>query len=263
MAFAWRISRTQLKKNEFELTLRNPYALYERRYIDPDSVIQNISGELAALSERLRSNEHRWKQLKPTDSSANWPKEKLSKLANQVKREVIVEPDRDYPILAMAWYAKGLYVKHVKKGRDIQATKLYSVKAGDFVYNRLFAWKGSFAEVSAECDGAFVSNEFPFELDREQLAPGYLWAYFAQPALWQQIEGLSTGTTSTSRLRLKEQKLRQFWIPVPPKPVQEQISLLWRDTLLVEGSIEELAKQSTDLAPSVFERVVAPISDDK
>ena len=41
--------------------------------------------------------------------------------------------------------AKGLYVKEEKYGSEIRAKSIFKVEAGDFVYNRLFAWKGSFA----------------------------------------------------------------------------------------------------------------------
>ena len=58
--------------------------------------------------------------------------------------------DRQYNILAPDWYAKGLYTKETKYGSEIAAAKVYRVEEGDFVYNRLFAWKGSFALATAE-----------------------------------------------------------------------------------------------------------------
>ena len=184
----------------------------------------------------------------------------FSEIAKQVERAEDVLIDKNYPVLAMSWYAKGLYIKHTKKGRDIKAQRVYKVCDGDFVYNRLFAWKGSFAEAVKEDDGCYVSNEFPcFVIDRERVIPGYLWAYFAQPALWELIETLSTGTTSTSRLRLKESKLNQFLVPLPPKPVQRELAEVWADSLRLEEELQRVTTMLAGFAPAVLERTV-PIS---
>jgi len=53
--------------------------------------------------------------------------------------------EKQYSILGAHWYAQGLYIKDVKLGSEIQADRVYRVEEDDFVYNRLFAWKGSFA----------------------------------------------------------------------------------------------------------------------
>ncbi|HOO56472.1 MAG TPA: restriction endonuclease subunit S [bacterium] len=184
----------------------------------------------------------------------------FEKLAKQIKRDVVVEPNVEYPILAMSWYAKGLYIKHRKLGSEIKASKLYRVKAGDFVYNRLFAWKGSFGEVPDELDSCFLSNEFPvFVINNELIEPGYLWAYFSQPDLWDYIERLSTGTTSTSRLRLKEAKIKKFQIPVPPNEVQRKIANVWITYLQTEREIDSLNTSLKEISPSIYERSIKAI----
>ena len=81
--------------------------------------------------------------------SSNWEQVPLSDLLKQQRREVAVEPTFDYDLLGVRWYAKGLFVKLRKAGSEIKATKLYRVEEGDFVYNRLFAWKGSFGSRGA------------------------------------------------------------------------------------------------------------------
>lgn len=75
----------------------------------------------------------------------------------QVKREVILKDNETYSLLGVKWYGKGMFLREVKKGKEIKAKKLYMVKKGDFVYNRLFAWKSSFAIVEEEFDGCLVS----------------------------------------------------------------------------------------------------------
>ncbi len=155
---------------------------------------------------------------------SRWPLVKLGEVLRPVSRPEMVRPDATYKLLGARWYALGLYVKDVVQGSSIQAVKLYRVCEGDFVYNRLFAWKGSFALASQEDEGCFVSNEFPcFRVDPERLDGRYLWRYFSRLPAWNEALGLSTGGTPTSRNRLKEEKLLAMEIPLPPIDEQQRI----------------------------------------
>jgi type I restriction enzyme S subunit len=114
-------------------------------------------------------------------------------------------PSLPIGFLGARWYAKGLYTKDVRTGSEIQAREVYRVEQGDFVYNRLFAWKGSFAIASSENHGCFVSNEFPcFTVDPHQADGQYLWHYFSREPAWNEALGLSSGGTPTSRNRLRK-----------------------------------------------------------
>lgn len=118
----------------------------------------------------------------------------------------------------MRWYAKGAYVKDELLGAQIKSPHLFRVCIGDFLYNRLFAWKGSFGVIEGDCADGFVSGEFPCFETPEVTDAYYLWMLFAQPWVWTILETQSAGTTSTSRLRLKEDQLAEFLIPLPPAP---------------------------------------------
>src|SRR4051812_3857342 len=97
---------------------------------------------------------------------------KLAEILKPISRPEAVVATKQYEILGARWYAKGLYVKETKQGSEIQARNLYRVQQGDFVYNRLFAWKGSFALASERDGGCHVSNEFPcFEIDKNRIHP--------------------------------------------------------------------------------------------
>ena len=150
-----------------------------------------------------------------------------------------------------------MYIKHRKLGSEIKASKLYRVEPGDFVYNRLFAWKGSFAEATHEQAGCYVSNEFPtFQVIDSRLKPGYLWAYFSQPMLWDHIESLSSGTSSTSRLRLKEARLLSFAIPIAPTSVQESLIVLLEDCQKLELELRRFVETQGFLFPAILERTL-------
>jgi type I restriction enzyme S subunit len=153
-----------------------------------------------------------------------WPLVPLGELLAPVSRPETVDPEKTYRILGAHWYAAGLYIKLVTTGAGIQAKSLYRVEDGDFVYNRLFAWKGSFAVASKENDGCYVSNEFPcFKVKRERLDGRFLWRYLSRTSTWEEALSLSTGGTPTSRNRLKEDKFLAFKIPLPPLDEQRRI----------------------------------------
>jgi len=133
-----------------------------------------------------------------------WPRVTLAEVLQQIERAETIDVSRVYRLLGVRWYGQGLFVREEKIGADIAANRVYSVHPGDFVYNRLFAWKGSFAVAGPESSGAYVSNEFPcFVADTTRLEPHFLLWFFRQERAWTEVLGLSTGATPTSRNRLK------------------------------------------------------------
>lgn len=223
--------------------------------MEPHKIIGGAQIELSKVVEVLEQTLKQWDKLRNVLAREKWPTRPFGDLVHSVKRQTPVESGKEYKILAMSWYAKGLYVKHIKDGSQIKSTKLYKVSQGDFVYNRLFAWKGSFAEVEKDVDACYVSNEFPcFEIDTNLIAPGYLWAYFAQPEVWQAIENMSSGTSSTSRLRFKEEKLGKMVIPVPPREIQTTLAKMWIDYLHIEYQLQEISHKISEIVPAILER---------
>jgi len=153
-----------------------------------------------------------------------WTPTSLAELLTPTSRAIVVQPNDEYTLLGARWYAKGLFPKERKLGSQIKAPKLYRVEKEDFVYNRLFAWKGSFAIATADNDGCFVSNEFPcFTAKRDRLVPKFLGYYFSRESAWNQALGLSHGATPTSRNRLKEENFLSLSIPLPSPEEQERI----------------------------------------
>jgi type I restriction enzyme S subunit len=154
----------------------------------------------------------------------SWPNVPLRQVLKQVERPEPVDPERTYRLLGARWYADGLFIKETCPGSSIQAARVYKVQEGDFVYNRLFAWKGSFALAGPDHDGCYVSNEFPcFLADPDHLDTRCLRHYFSREISWLEALGLSSGGTPTSRNRLKEEPFLRMTLPLPPLPEQRRI----------------------------------------
>lgn len=172
-----------------------------------------------------------------------WQRVPLGDLLAAVCRREPVLTDRTYEILGTHWYAKGLFTKDIKPGAAIRAKHVFKVAAGDFVYNRLFAWKGSFALASSENDGRYVSNEFLcYQLDAQRLDPRFLIYYFSRQQSWSEALGLSTGSTPTSRNRLKEGQFLSMRIPLPPLARQSELVAMADEILGRLGRAGELCQ---------------------
>ena len=92
--------------------------------------------------------------------NSSWPLVTLREVLTAVSRPKSVDPEKIYKILGAHWYAKGLYIKDTLTGAEIRADKVYKVETDDFVYNRLFAWKGSFAVATKEDEGCYYQTSF-------------------------------------------------------------------------------------------------------
>lgn len=148
----------------------------------------------------------------------------ISALVSPVSRTIAIAPEQEYRLVGCRWYGEGLFQRERKMGRDIGASKLFALKRGDLVYNRLFAWKGSFGLVESHLEGAFVSGEFPtFEVDKTQVLPEFLLATTATPEFLAEVNDRSTGSTPTSRNRLKEEQFQSIEISLPSIDVQAEI----------------------------------------
>ncbi|WP_257132607.1 MULTISPECIES: restriction endonuclease subunit S [unclassified Streptomyces] len=129
----------------------------------------------------------------------------------------------EYPLLGVKWYAEGPFLREVVTSQTSKATRFYRVQPGQFIYNRMFAWKGAFGIVGNDLAGSYVSNEFPlFDCDRTRLLPEFLSLYFGQQALWSYVARVSTGTTA-SRSRWKESQFNDHELALPPVSQQSRI----------------------------------------
>ncbi len=171
-----------------------------------------------------------------------WQQTTLGEVATQYVDGFSVLPNETYTNLGVQWYAGGTFAREPKLGSEMKATRLFRVKPGQFIYNRMFVTEGSFALVAAEHADGVVSNEFPvFDLDEAQVLPAYLVAYFQQPQVWRGVADEATGTTK-SRRRWKEPQFLAHSISLPP--VDEQCRIV--DLIAaVDGAVEAAESEAT------------------
>jgi type I restriction enzyme S subunit len=152
-----------------------------------------------------------------------WLKRPLGPLVSQVRDSVRVESGVEYPLLGVRWYSNGAFLRETVTADTAKVRTLYRAAAGQFIYNRLFAYKGSFAVVTEALGGSYVSNEFPlYACDTTQLLAEYLVLHFSQPDALEQVDLQSKGSTA-SRNRWKEPEFEKYQIPLPTLSDQRRI----------------------------------------
>lgn len=156
--------------------------------------------------------------------SATWPTVALAEVLSPAVRERQVDPSAEYPLLGVRLAGQGPFHRETVLGTQTSAARLYEVKAGDFIYSRLFAWRGAFGLIEPELDGHFVSNEFPtFTPIDERIDPKYLRYWFRLPDVLRRVEADCSGSTPLTRNRYKEQYFFALKIPLPPLDEQRRI----------------------------------------
>jgi type I restriction enzyme S subunit len=150
-----------------------------------------------------------------------------------------VEAGKWYRMAGVKWYGKGVFERETVRGSDLSSSWVYHLRPGSVVYNRLFAWKGSFAVVPAEFGECYVSNEFPqFSPQPGRLLPDYLYLYCMSAKVNTAVRAHSVGSAAVSRNRLREEFFLDFDILVPPIDYQENVVSIWRGLRAAQSDVE-------------------------
>lgn len=177
-----------------------------------------------------------------------WETVSLGTILTEVSRPESVVPSKEYKLLGIRQNCKGFFIKAPREGKSIKAKSLYRVEAGDILYNRLFAWRASFAFANNEHAGCYVSNEFPcFQHDSNKVVPSFLRYVFTHPFFIGTVKGLSQGASRQSRFRLKEERFLQITIPLPP--LSDQIAISEKI-----GKVETLVEEANRLLELIADR---------
>ncbi len=193
--------------------------------------------EMDAARGRLLAAQASLSNVESVLSEIKTEPHKLSDLLEQYEDRHKLKPEEMYRLLGVRWWGEGSFVREEKRGKAIKATALWKVCSGHIVYNRLFAFRGSFAIIPSEQDGCFASNEFPtFKVKASISDPDLVSHYIVQclnsPQYLARVDADSTGSTKTSRNRFNEKQFLEMTIHLP------------KGKQALEGVIDLLSKSS-------------------
>lgn len=148
-------------------------------------------------------------------------------LLKRVERPLMVVDGEEYDCVGVRWWGRGAFIRETKPGEQIAKKKQYTIRSGDIVYNKLFAWRGAFAIADETVDGCIVSDKFPtYRLVSGIIVPEYLGVLFQSPGLAARSADKSTGMASVSKFTLNPPRFWELSIPVPS--IDEQLEIVRR-----------------------------------
>lgn len=168
----------------------------------------------------------------------------VSDFATLIDNKEKVEPEKKYQMAGVKWYGEGVFRRETVKGNEQSANYLYPLRPKAIIYNRLFAWKESFAVVPEEFTDLYVSNEFPqFEIDKHIALPEYIYLLFTSKKLIKAVNAASVGSSAVSRNRFKESDFLNFKVPIPPLYTQQKILEYWKKAIIHQLELENKEKE--------------------
>lgn len=146
----------------------------------------------------------------------------IGDILQRIKRPIDIDPRSSYKLVTVKLYHKGVILREEKLGADIKS-KMYQVKAGDFILSGIDARNGAFGIVPPELDGAVVTNDFwYFEIDDEVVDKKFFLELTATHWFDEICRKGSDGTTQ--RIRLQKGKFFNQTIYLPELSEQRAFS---------------------------------------
>jgi type I restriction enzyme M protein len=189
-----------------------------------DKTIRDVASIQTSVTELLAAVNSEYlqltKDLNAAFQSHDFDLLSLGDVLEPVQQREKVDPDANYRLIGVRWWGGGVFIREEKSGREIKGSHLYRVLPGQLIYNRLFAFRGSFAIVGREYDGCHASSEFPtFQMKPLVTIPNernqYIVHCLNSANYLKIVDRLSTGSTKQSRNRFKEDRLLGMKIEMP------------------------------------------------
>lgn len=178
----------------------------------------------------------------------------MSELVFLKELDVTVSPEEKYPFAGVYCFGRGVFIGERRNGFEFSYKKLTQLREGDLVYPKLMAWEGAISIVPRECDGLFVSPEFPvFKVNTDLVLPEVLDVYFRTPSVWPLLAGASTGT-NVRRRRLNPQTFLKHEFPLPPMKNQTRVRQTYSKVNDIKRLQTQAAAELDALLPAILDR---------
>ena len=156
-----------------------------------------------------------------------WRIVKLSSIFIEIdkkKRETRIENDKQYRLLTVKLYSKGIVSRGTVPGARIGVERLYLTKKGDFVLSKIDARNGAWGFVPDDLSGSLVSTDFPIlrianeiEFDKD-----FVNKLLSMRSFRDKLKAISSGTTGRRRVSIKN--FLDLITVVPPYSEQKKIA---------------------------------------
>lgn len=151
-----------------------------------------------------------------------WRKVKLGEVLARVRNLVEIEDDKEYKLVTVRLHHKGVTLRRLARGNELNSTKMHSVKAGDFILSGIDARHGAFGIIPDELDGAVVTNDFwCLGLDKNVIDRDLFLKLTSTSYFDDLCKKASDGTTN--RVRLQADRFYNLEIDLPSIEKQKKL----------------------------------------
>lgn len=249
-------NRIRLKEDEF---LRMPIDLPS--LVEQRQIAEKLDKVATLVTERGKVVNAAKRDAKAMLSKAfglvidGAPNRYMGEVAPLVRRPVGIQPDRSYPELGVRSFGRGTFFKPALDGISVGSKKLFLIRAGDLLFNIVFAWEGAVAIAQPKDDGRVGSHRFLTCIpDSNTATADFLRFFFLSPEGLSKLGDASPGGAGRNRtLGLK--KLNAVTVPTPPLERQRWFDRLQEKARKVETLREGVLKDVESLLPAALNRV--------
>lgn len=151
---------------------------------------------------------------------SEWKKIKIGDFLKRKRIPIQLESDKEYKLITIKLYHKGVYLRGNKKGSEIHSN-MYKVSKGDFILSGIDARNGAFGIVPDSLDGAIVTNDFwYFDIDELIIKKEFFLWLTSTPVFLDACQKASMG--ETQRIRLQKDAFFNYQIKCPSIEYQDE-----------------------------------------
>lgn len=184
----------------------------------------------------------------------NQKKTKIGDFLKRIKRPIDLIDDKEYKLVTIKLHHNGVTLRETKKGSEIKS-KMYEVKAGDFILSGIDARNGAFGIVPEELDGAIVTNDFwYFDIDEKIIDKHFFLELTATEWFDDICKKGSDGTTQT--IRLQKDKFFNQTINLPTRYEQDKLLTVFKSRKKLTEKLSARITNNLELIPLLRQQIL-------
>jgi type I restriction enzyme S subunit len=187
--------------------------------------------------------------------TADAPRARMGEIVPLVRRPVTIDPEASYPELGVRSFGKGTFHKPSLPGLEVGSKKLFSIAAGDLLFNIVFAWEGAVAVAATGDSGRVGSHRFLTCIaDPDRSSADFLRYWFLSEEGLLALNRASPGGAGRNRT-LGIKALEAIIVPMPSLDAQHWFDQLQTKARAARAAQSEAAAHLDRLLPAMLHEV--------
>lgn len=244
---AWRVPIGRIAENGYNLDIKNPHSKQDFEHLPPEQLV----GDILEKEQRIAQIVAEIKQVLVGEGtmSKGFPMVPLGRVITYRKEFIQINDLENYKRCRVQLHAKGIVLRDIVLGAEIQTKKQQVCRAGEFLVAEIDAKVGGFGIVPEDLDGAIVSSHyFLFVINTDVLDRQFLNFFIRTPNFREQV----TARGSTNYAAIRPADVLDYQIPLPPLSEQRHIVAYLAKLNALKGLQVQAATEVDALISSVL-----------